>query len=395
MEGYRYKVRQRGGSMLKGTIWAESKAAAGMQLAERYGLILSLQAIPFWQKPVGLGGPLTFGQRELFFRQLGILLAGGLPVLKALHVMGLGAGPKLAALCRDMEGELGEGHSLSQSLARHKKQVGELAAGLAEAGEKSGRVPDLLTRLAAYYKMRQKNRRLLLQAALYPALVLGLSCCIGLLFLWKVLPIFLDVYQALGLTPAPLLQMVLEISQGKARPVFFAALLAGVGSILYGFIQYGRTLVFRLPLARQLLRQFWEAQLLHLLVLLLQGGVNLPEALRGAGKILPDTAWRQRISAMEKQLLSGSSLTHAAAGCGELFSPLTREFMSLGEESGQLPHMLEEAASLAEEKFQQKMKTVRTLVEPALLLVLALMSGGLLYLVLSPLLSMMNGLPML
>lgn len=69
--------------------------------------------------------------------------------------------------------------------------------------------------------------------------------------------------------------------------------------------------------------------------------------------------------------------------------------MSLGEGSGQLPLMLQEAAGMAEEKFQQQMRLVRTLMEPGLLLILALTSGGILYLVLSPLLSMMNELPML
>ncbi len=151
----------------------------------------------------------------------------------------------------------------------------------------------------------------------------------------------------------------------------------------------------RIPFVERLLRRFWEIQLLQLLVLLLQGGVTLPDALRGAGKILPDPALRRHMATMEKQLLAGLPLLQAVASCGELFSPLTREFMSLGEESGQLPLMLQEASGMAEEKFQQQMKLVRTLMEPGLLLILALTSGGILYLVLSPLLSMMNELPML
>ena len=122
MQGYRYKVQQTNGEVLKGILWAESRQAAGIQLTSQYGLILTLQELSFWQKPIGTQGALTFTERELFFRQLGVLLAGGLPVLKALHVMGLGAGAKMTALCRNLEEALQQGHSLSQSFARHKNK---------------------------------------------------------------------------------------------------------------------------------------------------------------------------------------------------------------------------------------------------------------------------------
>ncbi len=396
MQGYRYKVQQPNGEQLKGVLWAETKQAAGIQLASQYGLVLTLRELKFWQKPIGMQGALTFTERELFFRQLGVLLAGGLPVLKALHVMGLGAGAKLTALCRNLEEALQQGHSLSQSFARHKKQVGELAESLAEAGEKSGKVPELMNRLAGYYKMRQKNRRLLLQAAMYPLLVLTLSCGIGIVFLWKVLPVFLDVYQTLQIQPDPFLQGLLNLSHlAEEAPALLLGGIAAVMGVLSIFLRYWRKVVTRIPFVKQLLRRFWEIQLLQLLVLLLQGGVTLPDALQGAGKILPEPALRRYTTTMEKQLLAGLPLLQAAVSCGELFSPLTREFMSLGEESGQLPLMLQEAAGMAEEKFQQQMKLVRTLMEPGLLLILALTSGGILYLVLSPLLSMMNELPML
>lgn len=151
----------------------------------------------------------------------------------------------------------------------------------------------------------------------------------------------------------------------------------------------------RLPLVKPLVRTFWEIRFLGLLSLLLQGGLPLDRALPQAGEILPPGPFRRCARQLEWAVVAGASLTAAARNQTLLLSPLTVEFAALGEASGHLPALLSEAARLLDQDFQARLKQLRTLLEPVLLLVLALGCAGMLAGLLSPLFALLQGLPLL
>ena len=183
MPYYAWKARNGEGRVRKGILAAGCLREAGKELEARFPHILQLRPVSPFQRLFLGRQKLTDLDRETFFRKLGLLLQGGLPILRALRALEGHGSPGLRAFCRELERGLQRGMSLSQVLARQKKQAGLLAASLAEAGENSGQLPFVFQQLALFYQKKRENQKTVLQACLYPALVLCLALAYGILFL--------------------------------------------------------------------------------------------------------------------------------------------------------------------------------------------------------------------
>lgn len=223
---------------------------------------------------------LTDLERETFFRRLGLLLQGGLPILRALGALEGHSGPAVKKLCRSLARSLGRGFSLSQALRQQERQAGNLAAPLAAAGEASGQLPLVFRHLANFYQKKRENQKTVLQACLYPALVLTLALVLGGVFCWLALPLLGDLYGTLGLVPPAGFRLLLAlVIQIRDRPWLLGGALA-LG--ILGFRQLWKSRekwLARLPLVKPLVRTFWEIRFLGLLsplFALLQGLPLLP-----------------------------------------------------------------------------------------------------------------------
>lgn len=337
--------------------------------------------------------PLSSRERETLFRHLGLLLQGGLPILRALEAVGSRCGPGEREVCRQLAARLRRGLSLSRSLHQLSPRVGNLAGVLAEAGEVSGQLPLVFQQLALFYQKKRENRRALIQAGLYPALVLCITGLLGLYFCWTLLPLFGDLYASLGVPASPGLQLALALSALlHRRPFLLLIFLGGMALLLRAFWQKREAFLLACPGLSRLTRQFWEIRYLGLLALLLRGGLALDGALPRAQQLLPGGPLRQAAARVSRQVLAGRSLGESAREGKLLLSPLTVEFFALGEECGNLAGLIAEAAHILEQDFQNRLKQLRTLLEPALLLVLAFGCGGMLLFLLAPLFELMNGL---
>lgn len=337
--------------------------------------------------------PLSSLERETLFRHLGLLLQGGLPILRALEAVGTRCSAAEREVCRQLAERLRRGLSLSQALQQLSPRVGNLAGVLAEAGEAGGQLPLVCQQLALFYQKKRENQRALLQAGLYPGLVLFIAGLLGLYFFWSLLPLFGDLYPALGVPASPGLKLALALSSLLHRQPFW--LLAGLGgAVALGHVLWQRREEFLLacPGLSGLARQFWEIRYLGLLSLLLRGGLPLDGALPRAQQVLPRGPLRLAASRVSRQVLAGRTLGESAREGKRLFSPLTVEFFALGEECGNLAGLIAEAGHILEQDFQARLKQLRTLLEPVLLLVLAFGCGGMLLFLLAPLFELMNGL---
>ena len=394
MQKFRWKTLNQEGQTITGEMYAGSQAEAGQKLLLTYPYVLELKPVFQWKLGLGRRRNLTDLERETLYRQLAILLEGGIPSLRAVHVLGLGKSQKLQDLCQALEQDLQAGFSLSQTLQKHWQQAGSLAPKLVAAGEESGKVPETLQGLADFYGEQRENKKAVIQACMYPGLVFLLSLCIALYFAWAILPIFMDVYQLMRLEPTPLLVGVLNLRNLAAEyPPLVFLFLAGLGWCGTQLLQGKGGFWHKLPILASLYHDLWEVRYSRLLSLLLASGLTLDKALTAAGAILPEEKLRTVSRQLEQEVIAGMSLHGASENHPQFFGSLTREFIAIGEESGKLPEMLGEAAALMEKELRSRLKNLKTLLEPCLLLLLAGGSAALLYLVLSPMYTIMNRLP--
>ena len=243
MPYYSWKARNREGRVLQGIMAAESLQDAGLELAGQFPHILQVRPVSPLRKLFLGGKGLSNLERETFFRKLGLLLQGGLPILRALRALEGHGSLGAAAFCRALERDLQRGMSLSQVLARQKRQAGDLAAPLAEAGENSGQLPFIFQQLALFYQKKRENQKTILQACLYPALVLCLALVITVCFCWWLLPLFGDLYASLGLQPGRGFQGLLAVQRFfQSQPLF----------LLLGGLALGGSLSFPLEMERTL-----------------------------------------------------------------------------------------------------------------------------------------------
>lgn len=395
MDEYRWKACSRQGQVYRGRLMADSLDEAGQILRQKYAYILQLRKLGPLEKPIRFSQALTLEEKAAFFHQLGLLLAGNIPILRALHMLGLGRYPAVCVLSRELERELSDGFSLSQALSRHSQVVDPMAAALTEAGEKSGRTVYILQQLAGFYQAQRALGKSLKQACLYPAIVSLLAFAMGIYFTGSILPVLMDMFQTMRVQPSPVLSGLLTLrSTLAARPVSAAAFLClGSGALLV-LARHKALVLQTLPFIRGQYREFWEIRYCQLLALLLDGGMLLDQALPAAGRILPTRKLRQAGKRVEQAVLMGHSLAQAAQEQPELFSSLMSEFIAIGEESGTLSQLLGEGAAIKETAFRERLERAKKLLEPALLLVLAIASAGMMYLMLSPMQQLMNGMTM-
>lgn len=280
-------------------------------------------------------------QRETLFRRLGLLLQGGLPLLTALEALGRQTRGETGVVCNALASSLRRGSSLSRALHRQRAQVGDLACVLAEGGELSGQLAQVFQQLAVFYQKKRENQRALVQAALYPALVLCITGLMGLYFLWGILPLFGDLYTSLHVPVSPGLGFFLALSHWLHRwPWLLPLGLLSLCVLARCAWQHRSTLLLRCPGIDRLNRRFWEIRYLRLLSLLLRGGLALDDALPRAQQLLPAGPLRLTASRLSRQVLAGRPFSHCAREGSRLFSPLTVEFLPWGRKAATCPGCL-------------------------------------------------------
>jgi len=378
MPAFSYQAIDPQGVTQRGVLEADSARAVRSQLRARHLVPLDVapvvsgtqtRDIVLWQRRVLNQTALT-----IWTRQLAGLVDAGLPLERALTALAdEAATPRQQALVAALRSEVNAGSPFAQALAAHPAEFSPMYCAVIAAGEHSGQLGQVLERLADDLEARQALRSKVMAALLYPAIVSGIALLIVLFLLAYVVPQVASVFTS-SQRALPLLTVVMLAISQAVQAAWGWVLLVAVGMGVFTRLSLRQPAVrerwdaawLRLPVVGALARGYNAAQCARTLALLIGAGVPMLKALQTAADTLPNTALRADLVEAQGLVREGAPLGKALAYRQRLPGLLSM-FARLGEQTGELPQMLQRAAQQLSNEVQRKALYWATLLEPLLI----------------------------
>ena len=373
---------------------AETTAAAGKAKGKGFSFSLSLGG--------GTGtGKVPAKVLTVFTRQLSTLISAGLPLLRSLRTLSKqekNANLKkiMGVLAESVEG----GTTFSEALAQHPKAFNKLYVNMVKAGELGGVLEIVLTRLAEFAEKSQRIRGKVTSAMVYPAVVLVIAVGIVTFLMLFIVPKFEAIFKdMLGGRPLPAItQIIMDLSrfiQGNFLLIAGVLVVAVIGLRfavrLPGIAAAVDSYKLKLPLFGDMLTKTSVARFSRTLGTLVSSGVPILQALQ----ITRDTAGNERVSAaiesIHDNVKEGESMV-APMEASQIFPPMVVSMVQVGEETGQLPDMLTKVADVFEEEVDTAVAGLTSLLEPVMIVLLALIVGTIVVALFLPLITIIQDL---
>lgn len=400
MPAYSYEALDSDGKTRKGVLEADSVKAARSQLRTQKLVPIVVGTLGVAKKSVGdiqlMHRPAFNGtQKAVLSRQLAGLVSAGLPLERALHSLSEEAETEEQRdLMATIRSEVNSGSSFSRALAQHPKEFSPIFVAVIGAGENSGKLGMVLERLADELEEQQNLQAKVMGAAIYPIIVSVIAVVIVLFLLAYVVPQVATVFAGSKRALPVLTSIMLSISGAVRTYGWFMLLmlfLATVG-VRYALAQAAFREKFdsawlQLPVIGKLSRGYNAARFASTLAMLGSAGVPILKSIQAAAETLSNSA--MRADAMQAMVLvrEGAPLANALVA-NKRFPPLLGMFARLGEQTGQLPEMLDRAAVQLRSEVQRRAMQLATILEPLLIVFMGIAVMLIVLAVLQPILQM-------
>ncbi len=377
---YTYKVRDKQGKIVQGSLDADSTTLVANKLRQMGYVPLAID-----KKTVGLKTELKIpgtGRPKLkdiaiFSRQFAVMIDSGLSLLRALHILGEQTENKvLAGVVGEVRQDVEKGTALSQALGRHPKTFSRLYVSMVRSGETGGNLDSVLVELADTIEKQVELRQKVKSAMTYPVAVL---CLVGLIvtaMLIFIVPTFKGIYGDLGGTlPLPTRVLLLVSSlMVKALPL---VVLAMVG-VVFAFKRWiesekGRGIwdrfKLRVPVFGKLARLIALTRFSKTLAALLRSGVPILESLEITADAVGNTVVSKAVKDVQEGVKQGEPIAKRLED-HPVFPPMVVQMLAVGEETGAVDTMLEKVGDFYERETEATVDALTSLLEPLLIAVL-------------------------
>ena len=386
MAVFAYRVARPDGSTMHGHVEGENESLVRAKLESQGLLVFNLHsqgAASVKTEPSWSWGKLPLEQFLVFNQELMALVKSGLPILRIWDLLIERAGHAgFQRTLRGVRDDIRGGASSSEALAKHPRYFPELYVATVKAGEQSGNLPEVLQRYVAYLKLMVGLRQKVQKAISYPIVLIGIGLAVVGFLLTYVMPTFVSVYGESAKTLPWSTQVLLDVvTHAESRLLPAAAVLIGLmlGVHTYYATSAGKLaidrLVLKLPLVGQIAVKHNTVQLARTLGTILAGGTPLVDALKGARGAVSNKWISQAMIGAVNEIREGATLADALDR-PRVLPKLAIEMLSVGEETGSLDTMLRDVAEFYEADLDTRLTQLTTWIEPALLLVMGVLVGG-------------------
>ncbi len=381
---FQYQALQSTGEQVSGVQSAATEQEVSRSLAAR-------DLYPVRIEPLAAGGGrgarrrgARVGRRYVaaFFSQLSDLLRSGVPLLRALELLERRSSqPALQQVVRELRQQVAEGAHLADALARHGRVFSELAVSIVRAGEEGGFLEDVLKRIAVFSRKQQQLKSQVIGALAYPVFLMTMGTIIVTSMLVFFVPKFAPIFErisARGELPWPTTALLAFSGMLHDYGIILLALLAAAVFFAWSYFATpaGRLRLdgWRLSVrgVGPIIQSLAIARFCRILGTLLTNGVPVLRSLRIAKDAAGNRVLSQAIAAAAESIAAGKSLTQPLAACGH-FPEEVVEMIAVGAEANNLEQVLIEIADTLESEAQRRLDLYVRLLEPVMLLIIAVL----------------------
>lgn len=333
----------------------------------------------------------------LISRQLATMIRAGLPLIEVLNILGDQVDKLvLRNVMRQVERDVQGGSSFYEALARHPKVFNQFFLSMVKAGEASGMLDTILDQVATYLEKSASIRRKVKSAIMYPAAVSVFAALIMILIMWKVVPVFEEIFQDLD-TELPLPTVIVVAISRFIRDQWYIGIAGIVGCYII-FVQWSRTtsgraqldaLKLKIPVFGPLLLKVAIAKFSRSLGTLMRAGVNILGALEIVAKTAGNVVIEEAVLKTKQSIQGGDSITKPLVEAA-VFPPMVTRMIEVGERTGALESMLHKVAEYYEDQVDAAVAGLTSLIEPMLIVFLGVTVGTIVIAMFLPLIKMIE-----
>lgn len=384
---------------VKGAIETDSEAKVIEYLKSKGITILSIK-----HKKVGISltddslfARVTFNDVVNLTRQLSIMLSAGLSVVDSLDILKKQVGNKaVIKLITEVDDDVRSGMSFSSALKRHGNSFGTLYIALVKAGEASGKLDEILLKLADGLEKRRKFQGKVKGALIYPALIVVAMIAVIFIMITFVVPQLLELYK--NFNAALPLPTIILIKISDFFQSYWWLMIIATACILMALKSYFQTkkgresfhaLTLRIPVVKNVIQISALVNSTQTLAILIQSGVSILDSLDIVVESTNNVVYQESFKRIRQKVEKGETLGKSLESEG-IYPPILVQMTAVGEQTGHLDDTLKHLSDYFESESEMATKTLTTLIEPTILVVLGVAVGFIVIAIVTPIFSLSN-----
>jgi type IV pilus assembly protein PilC len=378
-----YEGTNRGGSKVKGEIFALSDAMAKNELRKQ-----GINPLKVKKKPKSLFGgaaKITPADISIFARQMATMMSAGVPLVQSFEIIGQGSdNQSMQKLIMGIKHEVEGGVTLAEALTKYPLYFDPLFINLVNAGEQSGALETMLDKLATYKEKVEALKAKVKKALFYPIAVLVVAFVVTVILLVFVVPQFEELFDSFGADLPALTRFVIDLS--KFMQAWWWVIALGLAGSVYMFLRIKKTspklqesvdrLALKAPVIGEIATKSAIARFSRTLETMSAAGVPLVEAMDSVAGATGNIIYERASLKIKDEVSQGTQLQTSMRNTG-LFPNMAIQMVSIGEEAGSLDDMLAKVADFYEAEVDNAVDALTSLLEPIIMSVLGVLVGGL------------------
>ncbi len=381
MAVFEYKATDLDATMVNGTILADTARAARDQLRQKGLSPTTVTPAAARRTLKRRAGRRVQTEVAGFIRELATLLKAGIPLLTALRTLAEQHGRRLRPVIQELADAVAAGSNLAEAMGRRKEYFDQLCTSIVAVGESTGSLETALLRLADFKDKSLQLRSKLTTALLYPVFVLAIGLAVTIFLMTYVVPNLLRSLHQAG-RDLPAITVAVQTASDLLIDWWWLMAVAGFGLIagirLLLATDWGRLWAHRAllatPVVGELIRKENVSRMSVVLAALLKSGLGFIEALRITRSTLKNRVFQKALDRYEQAVMAGADVAEPLKDSG-VFKPMVVQMLAVGQQSGQLEEMLDQLAEAYDQQVATAAARLTALLEPILIVFLAVLVG--------------------